>query len=77
MATHSSVIAWRISCMRDPGEPLVHGVAKRQDTTDGLILSLHLIHRECFLWSGFFPSELVARLSLSVVCSLFILVAIQ
>ena len=28
-ATHSSVIAWRISCIKEPGELLVHRVAKR------------------------------------------------
>ena len=28
MATHFSVLAWKISCMEEPGRLTVHGVAK-------------------------------------------------
>ena len=32
MATHSSILAWEITCTEEPGR-LFHGVAKEVDTT--------------------------------------------
>ena len=33
MATHSSVIAWEISWVEEPGGAAVHGVVKESETT--------------------------------------------
>ena len=34
MATHSSVLAWRIPWTEEPGGDTVHGVTKESDSTD-------------------------------------------
>ena len=38
MATHSSIIAWRIPWTEKPGGLQSRGVAKESDTTEGLTL---------------------------------------
>ena len=38
-ATHSSILAWRIPWVKEPGRPTVHGVTEL-DTTEQLTLSL-------------------------------------
>ena len=44
MATHSSILAWRISRTEEPGRlHTVHGVAKSWDTTEQLSFSLSFI----------------------------------
>ena len=40
MATHSSILAWRIPWTEEPGKLQVHGVAEL-DTTERLTFSLH------------------------------------
>ena len=34
MATHSSILAWKIPWTEEPGGVTVHGVAKESDTTE-------------------------------------------
>ena len=36
MTIHSSMLAWEIPWIEEPGEPTVHGVTKESDTTDRL-----------------------------------------
>ena len=36
MATHSSILVWRIPWTEKPGSLIVHGVAKESDTTEQL-----------------------------------------
>ena len=36
MATHSSILVWRIPWTEKPGSLIVHGVAKESDTTERL-----------------------------------------
>ena len=33
MATHSSILAWRVPWTEEPGRATVHGVTKESDTT--------------------------------------------
>ena len=33
MASHSSILAWKIPWTEDPGKAIVHGVAKESDMT--------------------------------------------
>ena len=40
MATHSSILAWRIPWTEEPGGAVVHGVAKESDTAERLMHSL-------------------------------------
>ena len=47
-ATHSSILAWKISWTEDPGRLLSghsHAGRKESDTTERLTLSLHLIRK--------------------------------
>ena len=41
MATHSSILAWRIPMDRGVGRATVHGVTKSQDTTEQLSTHMH------------------------------------
>ena len=36
MATHSSILGWKISWTEKPGRLTVHGVSKESDTTEQL-----------------------------------------
>ena len=40
MATHSSVLAWRIPWTEEPGG--LHGVAKQSDMTEQITLHMHI-----------------------------------
>ena len=40
MATHSSILAWRIPRTEEPGGLITHGVAKELDTTERLTLTV-------------------------------------
>ena len=40
MATHFTILAWRIPWKEEPPRPTVHGVVKSQDRTEQLTLSL-------------------------------------
>ena len=51
MATHSSILAWRISRTRGSSWATVHGVAKELDSTEQLILSLPILRH---FWHIFF-----------------------
>ena len=53
MAAHSSILAWRIQWMEEPGGlKLVHGVSELE-TTEGLMLSGALSYT---IYNKFFPS---------------------
>ena len=42
MATHSSILAWRIPWTKEPDWATVHGATKRWDVTERLTLLLFL-----------------------------------
>ena len=44
MATHSSILAWKISWTEEPGETPVHGGHKESDTTDCVHASMQCIY---------------------------------
>ena len=59
MATHSSILAWRIPWTEEPSWATVHGVAKELDTTERLnnnssalvsfATSLHRVNDICLI----------------------------
>ena len=57
MATHSSILAWRIPTDRGTGQATVHGVAE-SDTTDQLRTVQHVI--TCIYYYGIIESIFTA-----------------
>ena len=46
MATHSSILAWRIPMPRGTWQAIVHAGCKESDTTEQLSTCKHIIHEK-------------------------------
>ena len=56
MATHSSVLAWRIPGMADPGELPAMGSHRVRHGRSNLVAAAANIHIQIFVWKLFFSS---------------------
>ena len=46
MATHSSILAWRIPMDRGTWQAIVHAGCKESDTTERLSTHKHIVHEK-------------------------------
>ena len=68
MATHSSILAWRIPMDRGAWWATVHGLAKESDTAERLKTTIIMWDRQCYLNLRMTHSRVRSQSVISIYC---------